>query len=243
MTPKSDPVDSSDDEAFDEKTMEELAAMASEDEETEELTDDEIPDVEFRNGSPTGPLTTDVEHIDIGTKPTPIEYNDEEFNVKSIPLESVVICRNTKTNWLFQAVVFLMPSGTLIYALVTDKEQAWKLALRKQGNKKNVFKKKDEDATIKRSVADGKPWSEADFSNTEPLFCTPSAMYKAEARKASAKATKAKSSPLTKPPQTSDASNSVSSPKTKKANKAKKAMKLKKTMIAMKALQAMTAPS
>jgi hypothetical protein len=213
-------MESSDGE-FDEKDLEALAAMASDDE-TEHEVDDDTPAPEFRNGSPTGSLMSDIEAIDTGKKPEPIEFDeDNEHSLKTVAADAIAPCRNTETNFLYRAVVYLMADGTLVYALVIDQEQAWQLALRLQNHKKTMFKKKDEDAVIKRSVKGGKPWAETDFADTEPLLCTPSALHKAEARKASAKAAKAKSSPLTKDPQnaSADKSGPASSPKGKKPTK------------------------
>lgn len=213
-------MDSSDGE-FDEKDLEALAAMASDDE-TEHEAEEDTPGPEFRNGSPTGSLMLDIEAIDTGKKPEPIEFDEEnEQSLKTVAADAIVPCRNTETNFLYRAVVYLMADGALVYSLVTDKEQAWKLALRLQNNKKTVFKKKDEDAVIKRSVKGGRPWAEADFVDTEPLLCTPGALHKAEARKANAKAAKAKSSPLAKAPQNADTDKSgpASSPKFKKPTK------------------------
>ena len=199
MAPKELSDNSSDDgdHDFDEQDLRELEEMATDD---EDLGDENEQETEFRNGSPTGPLMSNIEQIDFGEKPCPIEYDEqEEVDFKTISPDSVVFCKDEKTNFLFRAVLYLMPTGGLVFAIVTDKEKAWKLALHVQKNKKNVFKKKDEDMTIKRSVPDGKPWTEADFTTTVPVFCTPSAQYKMELRKANAKAAKAKASALSNP--------------------------------------------
>ena len=219
MTTKNES-DASSDEDFDQADIEALAAMATEDE-TDKSDDEEAPEPEFRNGSPVGALMQNVQVIDTGKKPQPIEYDDEPVPINNVPREAVVICKDDNTNWLYRAVVYLMSDGTLVYTVVADKEQAWKLALRMHGNKKTLFKKKNEDATLKRSVPNGKAWSDADFASEEPLFCTPSATHKSELRKASAKAAKLKSSPLAKPPQTAnaDASGPASSPKPLKPTK------------------------
>lgn len=199
MAPKEISDNSSDDgdHDFDEQDLRALEEMVTDD---EDPGDENEPETEFRNGSPTGPLMTNIEQLDFGKKPCPIEYDDqEEVDFKTISLDSVVFCKDEKTNFLFRAVLYLMPTGGLVFALVTDKEKAWKLALHVQKNKKNVFKKKDEDMTIKRSVPDGKPWTETDFTTAVPVFCTPSAQYKMELRKANAKAAKAKASALSSP--------------------------------------------
>ena len=181
---------------FDEKDLEALAAMATDDED-DDSNDEDAQDTEFRDGSPTGSLMNNVEQIDFGKPPTPMEYDEhEEVDLKSVPADAVVFCKDDKTNYLYRAVLYLMPNGGLVYAVVTDKEKAWKLALAGQKNKKNAFKKKDEDSTIKRSVPGGKPWTESEFVETPPVFCTPSAQYKMELRKANAKAAKGKASSL-----------------------------------------------